>query len=151
MPRRPSPEQEQEQEYEELRSYLGYYCTRIWGLDPNHPDHPANVVENIATNHGPSKALQGLRQAVNDTIENLAGQPLSFIQGLDSELRERGIITFSEIRRRYASSYRRILRRERIETETEYHLIAGILADTIVDGQERAMLSGLVSRYEQRL
>lgn len=151
MPRRMSPEQERE--YLELLYYLGYYCTRIWDVDRNSPDHPANVAENIAATHGRSKALQGLRQAVNDTIENLADQPLDFIQGLDSELRKRNIITFSEIRRRYASAYRRILKRGRIKTETEYHIIAGILADSTItlDDQERAMLAELITRHERDL
>ena len=99
--------------------------------------------------YGRSKALDGLKQAVNDTVEELSDKPLEYVQRLDAQLRKHGILTFSEIRRRYASSYRRILKRGKIKTETEYYLVAGVLADSsslVTDG-ERAFLERMVNGY----
>lgn len=150
MPRHMSPEREQE--YAELHAFLDFYSTHVSGIDPASLIHPTNVGRRIVTELGRSKALEGLKQAVNDTVEELSGQPIEYIQRLDAALREKGIITFSEILRRYASSYRRILKRGKIKNETEYYLIAGVLADlsSLATHEERVLLDNLVAQYEQR-
>ena len=38
------------------------------------------------------------------------------VSEIDAALRQHGLLTFSEVRRRYASYYRRILKRDRIKT-----------------------------------
>jgi len=142
---------EREREYAELHAYLHFYSTHVSGIDPADPIHPSNVGKRIVAEYGRSKALDGLKQAVNDTVEELSHQPPDYIQRLDAGLREHGAITFSEIRRRYASSYKRILKRGKIKNETEYYLIVGILADasSLASDQERALLDQLVARYER--
>ena len=148
MPRQMSPERERE--YSELRAYLDFYSTNVWGIDPSDPVHPTNVGERIVAEYGKSKALDGLKQAVNDTVEELRHQPPESIQKLDAELRKAGLLTFSEIHRRYASSYRKILKRGKIKNETEYYLIAGVLADSAssADEEERETLAQLAARFE---
>ena len=144
--------QEREREYAELHAYLDFHSTHVMGIDPANPIHPTNVGKRIVEKFGRSKALDGLKQAVNDTVEDLSDQPLEYIQRLDAALRGRGIITFSEIRRRYASSYKRILKRGKIKTDTEYYIVAGILADfsSIASDDERGILEKLASEYEPR-
>lgn len=149
MPRQMSPERQRE--YAELHAFLDFYSTQISGIDPADPIHPTNIGKRIVEEYGRSKALDGLKQAVNDIVEEMGDQPLEYVQSLDEALRERGIITFSEVRRRYASSYKRILKRGKIKTETEYYIIAGVLADfsSIASDDERPILSQLVAQYEQ--
>ena len=149
MARPMSPERERE--YEGLNAYLDFYSTHVSGIDPADPIHPTNVGKRIVAEFGRSKALDGLKQAVNDTVEELSGRPAEFVQRLDAALRERGLLTHSEIRRRYASSYKRILKRGKINTETEYYLVAGILADfsSLATSEERALLEQLESGYER--
>jgi hypothetical protein len=149
MPRQMS--QERELEYAQLHAYLDFYSTHVSGIDPDSPIHPTNVGKRIVEEYGRSKALDGLKQAVNDTVEDLSEQPLEYIQRLDAALRDRGIITVSEIRRRYASSYKRILKRGKVKTETEYYIIAGVLADfsSIACDEERVILERLLAGYEQ--
>ena len=144
--------QEREREYAELHAYIDFHSTHVMGIDPANPIHPTNVGKRIVEKFGRSKALDGLKQAVNDTVEDLSDQPLEYIQRLDAALRDRGIITFSEVRRRYASSYKRILKRGKIKTETEYYIVAGILADfsSIASDDERLVLEQLVAEYEPR-
>jgi hypothetical protein len=149
MSRRMSPERERE--YSELHAYLDFYSTHVSGVDPNDPIHPKNVGIRIVAEYGRLKALDGLKQAVNDTIEELSDQTPEYVQKLDAALRQEGLLTFSEIRRRYASSYKRIVKRGMIRTKTEYYLIAGVLADysSLVTEDERVLLESLIARYEQ--
>ena len=142
---------EREQEFSELHAYLDFYSTNVSGIDPADPVHPTNVGKRIVEEFGRSKALDGLKQAVNDTVEDLSDQPLEYIQRLDAALRERNIITFSEVRRRYASSYKRIVKRGKIKTETEYYVVAGVLADlsSMASDDERVVLERLVAGYEE--
>ena len=149
MPRQMSPARELE--YEELHAFLDFYATHVSGIDPTNLIHPTNVGKLIVAEYGRAKALHGLQQAVNDLVEDLSGQPLEYIKRLDAALRTCGIVTFSEVRRRYASSYRRIMKRRKIRNETEYYLIAGVLADcsTLAPNEERALLGQLVAQYEQ--
>ncbi|WP_108126187.1 hypothetical protein [Saccharospirillum mangrovi] len=141
---------EREKEYAELHAYLDFYSTNIYGIDPADPVHPTNVGKRIVEEYGKSKALEGLKQAVNDTVEELSDQRLEIIQKLDAALRAEGIVTFSEIRRRYSSSYKRILKCGRIKSETEFYLIAGVLADfgSVASDGERQTLEKLMAQYE---
>jgi hypothetical protein len=141
---------ERAKEYDELHAFLDFYATHVSGIDPTNPIHPTVVGKRIVAEYGRSKALDGLRQAVNDTVEDLSGQPLEYVQRLDAALHTAGIVTFSEVRRRYASSYKRILKRSKIKNETEYYLIAGVLADSsaLASDEERTLLSQLVAQYE---
>lgn len=148
MPREMSPKRKQE--YAELSAFLDFFSTNVLGVDPSSPSHSKNVGKRIVAEVGESKALDGLKQAVNDAVEALVDQPAEFVQRLDASLQEAGLLTFSEVRRRYASSYKRILKRGAIKSDTEYYLIAGVLADsaTLADADERATLGRLVSDYE---
>jgi len=140
-----------EQEYAELLAYLDFYSTYVSGVDPLDPIHPANVMKQIVDKFGRAEALEGLKQAINDTVEDLISQPPGYVEKLDAALRDRGIITFSEIRRRYELAYKQILKCGSIRDETEYDLITGILAgySSIVNESERALLAELVAQYEK--
>jgi hypothetical protein len=143
---------EREREFAELHGYVDFYATYVLGIDPSNPTHPTNAGERIVAQFGRSKALDGLRQAVNDTVEELAGRSPEYVRTLDASLRERGYLTFSEIRRRYASAYQRILKQRILKTETEYYLVTGILADVSsqIATAERSKLSQMVSQFEGR-
>ena len=116
---------EREREYQELSAFVDFYYTNVKGVDAANSVHPTNVLKQIVQQFGKSKALEGLRQATNDTLEELTDRPSAVISTLDSSLRSLNIVTISELRRRYASSYKRIVKRGVIRTETEYHLING--------------------------
>lgn len=145
MPRPMSPERE----YTELHGFLDFVSTHVLGIDPADPVHPTNVGKTVVAKFGKSRALEGLRQAVNDTIEMLRNQSLAYVQTLDAALRERQLITLSEVRRRYAALYKRVLKRGKIKTETEYYLIAGLLADgsSQLTEAERLQLESLATAY----
>ena len=148
MPRQMSSERERE--YAELHAFLDFVSTNVSRIDPTDPIHPTNAGKGIVAEYVKSKALEGLRQAIHDTVEQLAHRPAEFLSKLDAALRESQIITFSEVRRRYAASYRRLLKRRHIKTETEYYLVRGILSDvsSLASHSERAALDAMLISYE---
>jgi hypothetical protein len=148
MPRVMSPQREQE--FKELSAFTEFYWTQVKGIDPASPIHPTNALQQIVEQFGRSKALEGLRQATNDALEELSGRPAEVIEAFDASLRSLGIVTLSELRRRHSSSYKRIVKRGVIRTETEYHLVNGIVVDTAsaVTAAERSELQRLLEAYE---
>ena len=148
MPRRVSPERERE--YEELNAFLDFYATNYMGIDPADPVHPTNTGRDIVAKVGKSKALEGLRQAVNDVVEALSTCPRDEILRTDEALRTAGLLTVSEVRLRHSRKLKRILAHGHIRTETEYYLIKGI-ADGFPDPPaEVTTLLDLMTDYERR-
>ncbi len=137
-----------EKEYAELSGYVHFFATVVWGIPLSDPNHPCN--SNIAERYGRSKALQGYRQAANDTIEALAGKPVEALRLLDEGLRKEGLLTFSEVSRRYGRTLKRILKRGRLSSETEWYLVTGALADpsTRLDESDRTTLERASADFE---
>ena len=72
------------------------------------------------------------------------------VGALDQALRAAATLTASEVRRRYGSSFSRVIKRGSIKTETEYYLVAGVVNDlsTQISAQERFSLEQLLEAYE---
>ncbi|WP_437334074.1 hypothetical protein [Sorangium sp. So ce394] len=143
---------ERQREWQELRAFFDFWERRLFPsfMPPDDPRHPANVLEQIAEELGPSKALQGLKQAIHDIVEQYGHLSGEEIRRADTALAANGLLTFSEVRRRYWSRYRAVLKRGAIRNETEFYLLKGI-ADDLTSGpsdDERAQISTLLSEYE---
>ena len=148
MPRAISTEREHE--YGELLAYVSFFATNVMRVEPSSPAHPANAIKVIAAKFGKSKALVGLRQATNDTVEQMRGWNAEAVGALDQALRAAATLTASEARRRYGSSFSKVVKRGSIKTETEYYLVAGVVNDlsTQISAQERVSLEHLLAAYE---
>ena len=107
------------------------------------------ALKRIAEDYGRSKALEGLRQAANDTVQRLDNKA-GVAQALDAALRGNGLVGFYEIARRYGSVFRKILKRGRVKNETEYYLVHGALADcaSSLADDERAELARVIAGFE---
>jgi hypothetical protein len=141
---------EREKEYDELLAYVGHFATVVWKISPTAELHPAKSIERVVGAFGKFKALVGLRQAANDTIEDASNWSNEAKSMVDEVFKSAGIVTVSEIARRYSASYKRIVKRGIIKNETEYYLINAVLIDqgnAITDG-ERALLQNLVETYD---
>lgn len=141
---------EREREFQELMGFVSFYATHVSGVSQTSTLSIESVCASIIEQHGKSKALEGLRQAANDVIEELSDKRAAGVAVLDEALRASGLITASEVRRRYASSYKRITKRGTIRNDTEYYLINGIVVDfgNGISDEERAALQLLLDRYE---
>jgi hypothetical protein len=145
---------EREKEFEELLAFLDFHHA-IFTKPKLPPGMPVGLslrgeVERIAREYGRSKALEGTRQAVNDVIEELTDLTAEGVELLDQALRDGGLQTLSEMRRRYSALYRKVVRRGKINSETEYYLVNGLVVDqgSALTSQERIVLQGMVSAYE---
>lgn len=141
---------EREREFNELLSYLGFFATVVWGIEPASATHPSNSVDAIVREFGKAKALVGLRQAANDTIEMTSDWNAEARAVADEGFRAAGVITVSEITRRYAASYKRILKRGVIKNDTEFYVINAVLVNQCcpIPDDERATLQSLFEAYE---
>ena len=96
-------------------------------------------------------AQDGLRDAVSDCMDmSLQFTPME-VAKFDSELRLHDIPSLSDLRRRYSRTYARVLKRDRIEDETEYYLLRNVLFDPgeKEDG-EREQLERLIAAHEAK-
>lgn len=96
-------------------------------------------------------AQDGLRDAISDCMDmSLQFTPME-VAKFDSELRLNDIPSLSELRRRYSRTYARVLKRDRIEEETEYFLLRNVLFDPVEKAEgEREQLERLISAYEAK-
>jgi hypothetical protein len=150
MARPMSPEREKE--YADLLAFLDFHSKH---LVKNHPTGGFDLIteaKRIAEKYGKSKGLEGLRQAVNDVIEELSDLTPDSVKLVDGALRGASLRTLSELRREYGATYRKILRRGSIKTETEYYLMNGFVIDLAseVPHEERKLLQEMVQTYESR-
>ncbi|KYG09603.1 hypothetical protein BE21_16945 [Sorangium cellulosum] len=143
---------ERQREWQELRRFFDFWERHLFPsfMPLDDPRHPANALEQIAEKLGPSRALQGLKQAIHDIVEQYGHLSGDEIRRVDTALAGNGLLTFSEVRRRYWSKYRAVLRRGIIRNETGFYLLKGIADDLTseVPDEERALISTLISRYE---
>ncbi|QQO32268.1 hypothetical protein JJC00_27345 [Bradyrhizobium diazoefficiens] len=140
---------EPELEYAKMKEFLSFYAERFLkaeGLPPN--KQPIASLEALEKK-SMKLAFNGLRQAINDCVEMSLHFDHAEVEKLDSQLRSRGIITLSELRRRYSKSYAKIMKRGQIKNETEYYLVLNVLHDpTEKTPEERKLLEELISDYE---
>jgi hypothetical protein len=80
---------ERESEFAALLAYLSYFVTHVLRISPDDDIHPARTVESIIGTYGKSKALAGLRQAVNDTVEETSNWSAEARAALDVPDEER--------------------------------------------------------------
>jgi hypothetical protein len=142
-----------EPEYEELKEFLSFYSQHYMAIDKlpaaSRPMACLEQVEQISR----SKATQGLRQAINDIIEECRHLDQRQLEQLDQQLRSHGVVTLSELRRRFARDYARISKRGVINNDTEYYLVRGIVDDSAssTSAGERVRLGDMLADYEQRV
>jgi hypothetical protein len=142
-------QKETELEYGRMKEFLSFYAVRylkIEGLPPE--KQPIASLEAIEKK-SMKKAINGLRKAINDCVEMSFHLNHVEVENLDSQLRSRGIVTLSELRRRYSKGYAMIVMRGQIKNETEYYLVRNVLDDPSEKApEERELLEKMLSDYE---
>ena len=139
-------------EYEPLKAFFADWQERFpCPADLPAEHHPLAVLESMEQK-SMSQARLGLGLAINDTLEDSWDLSPAEVTAIDQNLAGRGIVTLSELRRRYSRQFKSILKRGKIRDETEYHLVAGILASFSADAtdDERMTLNEMVEPYEAR-
>jgi hypothetical protein len=136
-------------EYAKMKDFLSFYAERYLKAEGLPPDKQPIASLEALEKKSMKMAFNGLRQAINDCVEMSLHFDHEEVEKLDSQLRSRGIVTLSELRRRYSKSYAKIIKRGQIKNETEYYLVRNVLYDpTEKAPEERKLLEQLISDYE---
>src|SRR6266700_7408151 len=115
-------------DYAKMKDFLSFYTEKYLNLEGlPHGKRPIARLEALEK-QSMKRALNGLRQAINDCVQMSFHFDHSEVEKLDSQLRSRGIVTLSELRRRYSKGYAKIMKRGQIK-KTEYYLICNVLDD----------------------
>jgi hypothetical protein len=142
------------EEYDELKQFLGFYSVNYMEIDKKLPPHlrPLALLE-LVEKRSRKQAQQGLRQAINDVIEHTRHLSYKEVKKIDFELIKNCAITLSELRRRFSREYNSIVKRKKINNETEYYLIRGMLDDGAarIGEDERKLLARLIAEFENRI
>jgi hypothetical protein len=140
---------ESELEYAKMKDFLSFYAERYLKAEGLPLDKEPMACLEALEKKSMKMAFAGLRQTINDCVEMSLHFDHAEVEKLDSQLRSRGIVTLSELRRRYSKSYAKIMKRGRIKNETEYYLLRNVLFDpTEKTSDERKLLEELISDYE---
>ncbi len=135
-------------EYERMKAFLSFYADRYFDLERLPPEQRPIACLEVLEKMSRKKAVTGLRQAINDCVERSSRFNHTEVTNLDAELSTRGIITLSELRRRYSKGYAKIMKRGRINNDVEYYLLRNVLDDsTEKTPDERDLLQKLLSAY----
>jgi hypothetical protein len=135
-------------EYATMKAFLSFYTDRFFSLETLSPEKRPIACLEILEKKGTKTALRGLRMAINDCVEMSFRLDHPQVEKLDSELRKLGIVTLSELRRRYSKGYAKIMKRGWIKNETEYYLVRNVLDDpTEKTVEERELLQKILSDY----
>jgi hypothetical protein len=138
-----------EAEYMKMKDFLSFYAERYLRAEGLHPDKQPIASLEALEKKSMKMAFNGLLQAINDCVEMSLHFDHTEVEKLDAQLRSRGIVTLSELRRRYSKSYAKIMKRGQIKNETEYYLVRNVLYDpTEKAPEERRLLEKLISDYE---
>jgi len=145
------PLEDAEREFDELLAFMCFTSTKFWGFGPGHELNPASVSQVAVEKFGKAKVLVGLRQAVHGHLEDFNDFSPDQVAELDQELRAQGIVTLTELRWRHSRQYAAIRERGRIESESEYYLVKGILDEIgpMLWDEEREILNAMARRFEQ--
>jgi hypothetical protein len=141
---------EEEFDYARMKGFLSFYAEKYLNLEGLPPDKRPIASLEALEKQSMKKALSGLRQAIHDCVEMSFHFDHSEVEKLDSQLRSRGIVTLSELRRRYSKGYAKIKKNGRVKNETEYYLVRNVLDDpTPKTAEERELLEKLIMDYER--
>jgi hypothetical protein len=139
-------------EFQELAEFLGVFFDRyMTGGQPHAAEvHPLTALCEI-TERSPKKALDGLRMAIDDCIDMAAKWPPERVREVDEALQLAGVVTVSELRRRYWRKFRTIVDRGVIVSQSEYYLVKGVTSGSLDSPEELLLLETLLINYENQI
>lgn len=133
-------------QYERMKLFIGHVTTKRMGIPYDSPIHPLAALVDIEAKFGRSKAKSGLKLAIHDTVESLAGLSSEDVSALDNELEQLGAMTLGEARAGFSKALKRVLARGAIQNEVEYYLVRN--AVDFLSGDENSLCWAMLSAFE---
>ena len=130
-------------EFNRLARFLGAFWTLTLGKKASESgiEHPTNSLKSLVESVGMSKAMTGLKQAVNDCLAMAIDFAPDAVRKMDEMLAKGNAPTLSEMRREYWSKVNTIRKRGQIRNDTEFYLLKDLADD------DRELLE-MVESYE---
>jgi hypothetical protein len=146
MARKISPQREAE--YNELKRVLLLLYAH-WG-NKKFSSSMENIMNHNEAKFGKSRALAGLKEAINETLDGLYAFTKDELAEIDRYLKSHHAPTLTELYARKGNHFAKILRRGRIKDDVEYYMLNERLND--VDDKsasptERRKIAELVAQY----
>jgi hypothetical protein len=137
-------------DYPSLKAFFAWTVENLMPPLPRLPadQHPLAVLERFEAG-SMANARKGLAMAIGDTIEMTEPLSPADVATIDTALREKGIITLSEVRARFWTKIRRILERGALRGETDYYALRNVVE--ALPEQERAAGWRLLAAYEAKV
>jgi hypothetical protein len=153
MPSRTSPEKRRQ--YDDLRRFFEVWQTQLFPnpyFATDDPRHPLNVLTAYEQNLAFSKTFSGLKQAVNDCLEDAQDFRPEQIARIDDALLRAGAPSLSQLLTRNSRSFKAMLRRGHIRNDTEFYLVSATLSDTASarTDDETSTLGSMLAAYEAK-
>jgi hypothetical protein len=149
------PAEEKLREFKVLKAFFEHWLLHVSPpgyLDAGDPIHPVNVLAGFERRLPFSQVLSGLKQAVNDCLEDAEDWSPAQIRRADKSLKAVGAPSLSELLTTRSKQFRQILRRGKVRNDTEFYLVSAALADTATarPDQELEQLGAMLAAYEAR-
>ena len=137
-------------ELNELADFLGFFVDTFVNADGHiGPEvHPLTFVNQMMAT-APKRVLSGLKMAVGDCLESSDHWSPDKVQETDASMRAAGVVTLSEMRRRYSRRFKAILTRGKIRSEEEYYLVKAIATDTVPPTEQAVAVRSLLAAFEE--
>lgn len=139
-----------DEEYEGLKKFMSLFY-EWFEARPEHPPevHPLAVLEGLEKKSR-SQARRGLEMAVNDCMEVSRHWSPELVARANLKFLEHGAPSLSHVRAKYSRKYFQVLKRGRIKSLEEYHLVKGILDGGPIESGagEVQQLTSMLAAYE---
>jgi hypothetical protein len=138
-------------DYQNLKEFLGVFFDKFFPQVSLSPDqHPLALLETLERS-SLAQAQKGLEMTINDCVELSSDWSAEQVSAADAELKSRGLIPLTEVRRRYSRKYFQVLKRGRIKSEQEYYLLKGIASGGSIEAGaiEVVQIESMLEQYEK--
>jgi len=124
--------QDFDDDYQRRKAFLAFYNATYRDMGGLAPDQRPMTILEQQEKEEPKRAVANSRISVNGIVAQSFRWSTSRIARLESELREKGIISLAELRARFQKEYKAMIKRGELRDLVEYYM-----AKELVDSDTR--------------
>jgi hypothetical protein len=125
-----------EDDYQPLKAFFAWAVEHLLKMPAtmSSADHPVAALERTEA-ESKARARQGLAMAVGDIVEDCDRLSADQVQTIDAALEAAGILTLSQVRARFWTRVRRVLKRGTIRSELDYYAVRNVV-EALPEGEQ---------------
>ena len=148
---------ESDLDHKRLKAFIAFYYANYVDLSRVPADlHPSSLLEREEVKapgeiKAPGETIDGVRTMVNRIIEGSFNWTAYKIAEVEAALTENGIISLSELQKRFSKEYKAIIKRGEISDLTEYYMAKDLVSNTgsVASRREKERLEDMIAVFEQ--